>query len=185
MTFGFTCYVCLDQMNSNNMMAISCGHVMCGTCYNTMYLKRGEEKICGLCRHRFGSGLKLFLDDNTTRVNEISHQNNKDGNIYNLERIKNLENDLETEKCVTESLNLELKEKQLEIIEQKTVALALQREIEDNHERINKLTKKLSEFENKPLIKNRINEPDDDRINYSNIQEQDLKKNETFKRIAK
>lgn len=191
MTFNFTCYVCLDQMNPNNMMAISCGHVMCGSCYDTMFLQRGEEKICGLCRHRFGSGLKLFLDNSASRVNETFLSNNKNDDDYNLRVIERLENDLKMEKCVVESLHFELKEKQLEIIEQKTIALALQREIEDNHEKINKLTKKLSEIENKPLTKNMINDPEyvwlfnllnnsnEEKIKYTHKHEQDLKKNET------
>uniref|UniRef100_A0A0K0F2U0 RING-type domain-containing protein n=1 Tax=Strongyloides venezuelensis TaxID=75913 RepID=A0A0K0F2U0_STRVS len=187
MTFNFTCYVCLDQMNPNNMIAISCGHVLCGSCYDTMYIRRGEERVCGLCRHRFGSGLKLFLDEGTTKTSETTYQGTSTNDYLNLEKIKKLEKDLETEKCITESLEFELKEKQLEIIEQKTIALALQREIEDNHEKINRLSKKISEIEIKPTPKKVVNDPDylwlsndpdEDRIEIHYKQEHDNKKND-------
>uniref|UniRef100_A0A0N4Z9A1 RING-type domain-containing protein n=1 Tax=Parastrongyloides trichosuri TaxID=131310 RepID=A0A0N4Z9A1_PARTI len=189
MTFNFICFVCLEQMAPNNMMAISCGHVLCGSCYETMYLIRGEERICGLCRSRFGSGLKLFLNENIDTLNSQSNHRQtirNDDNSNMIDKMEKLELELETEKCISESLKIELKEKQLEMIEQKTIGLALKREIEENHIQISTLNKKISEYQCKENNKegdegdinwllNILNETEEEKVKALQKQEKDYK----------
>uniref|UniRef100_A0A0K0F2U2 RING-type domain-containing protein n=1 Tax=Strongyloides venezuelensis TaxID=75913 RepID=A0A0K0F2U2_STRVS len=132
MSFNTDCFVCLQRMSPDNVIAISCGHMLCKDCFHIMFNVQRQERKCGKCRRPFIFCIKLYFETSTDEntLNEGNYVKNVSPNIM-LDQLKRTQS-------YSEILLDELKKKQndvferdLKIIQKDAEIRVLQKEVDN------------------------------------------------------
>uniref|UniRef100_A0A0N4Z9A3 RING-type domain-containing protein n=1 Tax=Parastrongyloides trichosuri TaxID=131310 RepID=A0A0N4Z9A3_PARTI len=162
MSFNTDCFVCLQKMSPDNIIAISCGHMLCKDCFNTMYNVRRQEKKCGKCRRPFIFCIKLYFEPST----DDSNIENEENNVTSSKNPNILLDNLKRSQCYQEILLEELKKKQKEIFDKELKILEKESEI-----RV--LQKEVDNYRHSHLLQNaRITKLKNELLDYAAIESQ-------------
>lgn len=73
-TAAVGCFVCFEALP---VVALRCGHVMCGACYARWAAQAGY--VCWMCRQRVAGSLRIFLEAGPPRTSGVIEETNLGG----------------------------------------------------------------------------------------------------------